>query len=87
MTDRRPSERDSVPALFRTLKNSGFIACLVGALVMIAGRYMAGAPRWLTYLGVSVIVLGWGLFAYALVRRAAYLRSHAPGGGPSSAKS
>lgn len=67
-------------ALFRILKNIGFVVCLVGALAMIAGRYMPGAPRWLTYIGVSVIVFGWGVFAYALVQRAVYLRAHAPTG-------
>ena len=71
---------ESFAALFRTLKNTGFVVCLVGALAMIAGRYMPGAPRWLTYVGVSVIVFGWGVFAYALVQRAAYLRARASTG-------
>jgi hypothetical protein len=71
---------ESIAALFRTLKNTGFVLCLVGALAMIAGRYMPGAPRWLMYIGVSVIVFGWGVFAYALVQRAAYLRARAPRG-------
>jgi len=74
MTDGSGGRAEGVPGLFRVLKNAGFVACLVGALAMIAGRYMPGAPRWITYLGVSVIVFGWGLFAYALVQRAAYLR-------------
>ena len=87
MIDRTATDTQSVPALFRALKNWGFTACLVGALVMIAGRYTAGAPRWLSYAGVSVIVLGWGLFAYALILRATYLRRRAADGGPSSAKS
>ena len=58
-----------------TTRNAGFIACLVGALVMISGRYMAGAPSWLIYLGVSVIVFGWGLFLLSMVRRAADARA------------
>ena len=78
---------EAIPALFRTLKNIGFVACLAGALVMIAGRFMPGAPRWITYLGVSVIFFGWGFFAYALVQRAAYLRVHASPGDHQSAKS
>ncbi len=78
---------ESFAVLFRTLKNIGFVVCLVGALAMIAGRYMPGAPRWLTYIGVSVIVFGWGVFAYALVKRVAYLRARAPTGKNQSLKS
>ena len=75
MTDGRSDGGGGVPGLFRALKNAGLVACLVGALAMIAGRYVPGAPRWMTYVGVAVIVFGWGLFAYALVQRAAYLRA------------
>ena len=56
-------------------RNAGFIACLVGALVMISGRYMAGAPSWLIYAGVSAIVFGWGLFLLSMFRRAADARA------------
>ena len=56
-------------------RNAGFVACLVGALVMISGRYAAGAPSWLIYVGVSVIVFGWGLFLLSMIRRAADTRA------------
>ncbi len=56
-------------------RNAGFIACLVGALVMISGRYAAGAPAWLVYVGVSTIVFGWGLFLLSMIRRAADARA------------
>lgn len=56
-------------------RNAGFVACLVGALVMISGRYMAGAPSWLVYVGVSAIVFGWGLFLLSMFRRAADARA------------
>jgi len=69
-----PPARSSM-SLFRTLKNAGFIACLAGVLVMLSGRYVAGAPAWLVYVGVGVIVLGWGLFACAMLQRAADARA------------
>jgi hypothetical protein len=60
----------------RGLQNAGFVACLVGVLVMLAGRYVHGAPAWAAYVGLVIILLGWGLFAFAIVRRTAYVRSH-----------
>jgi hypothetical protein len=63
-------------------RNAGFVACLAGALAMISGRYMAGAPAWLVYVGVAGIVFGWGLFGLSMYRRAADARAR-----PSRAKS
>ncbi len=60
-----------------TLRNLGYVACLVGALVMIAGRFMPGAPAWLVYVGVSVIVFGWGLFGLSIRQRLAAARAAA----------
>jgi hypothetical protein len=57
-------------------RNAGFVACLIGALAMISGRFMAGAPTWLVHAGVAVIVLGWGLFGLSAWRRAALARAH-----------
>jgi hypothetical protein len=60
-----------------TLRNLGFVFCLVGALIMIAGRFMAGAPAWLVYVGLSGIVFGWGLFALSILQRLAAVRAAA----------
>ena len=62
-------------AYHRRTREAGLIACLVGVLVMIAGRFMAGAPIWLTSVGVGIAVLGWGLIAYAMMKRVAMARS------------
>lgn len=62
-------------AYHRRTREAGLIACLVGVLVMIAGRFMAGAPIWLTSVGVGIAVLGWGLIAYALMKRVAMARA------------
>lgn len=57
------------PAPRRALSNAGLLSCLVGTLAMISGRFMAGAPVWLVYGGLSAILFGWGLFALAVFRR------------------
>jgi uncharacterized membrane protein len=59
------------------LRNAGFVACLIGVLAMISGRYATGAPVWLVYVGVSGIVFGWGLFGLAAWRRADFARMRA----------
>ncbi len=56
--------------------NVGHIACLLGVLAMLAGRFTPGAPRWLIYVGVSGVVFGWGLFVLAWRRRAALTRAN-----------
>ena len=66
---------DSIRAHHRGTRNAGLVACLLGVLVMIAGRYMAGAPIWLVSVGVGVVALGWGLIAFALWKRVAMARA------------
>jgi hypothetical protein len=53
----------------KSLRNAGFVACLVGALVMIAGRFMAGVPAWAIWVGLAVIAIGWALFIVSSLRR------------------
>ena len=55
-------------------RNAGYVACLLGTLVMISGRFMAGAPVWLVYVGLSGIVFGWGLLGLSMVRAAGRAR-------------
>lgn len=57
-------------------RNWGLVACLVGALVMISGRYAAWAPTWLVYVGVAAIAFGWALFGYTVYQRAALARAN-----------
>ncbi len=49
-------------------RNAGLVACLIGVLVMVAGRFMHGVPTVLVYVGVSIIVFGWGLLALSMFR-------------------
>jgi hypothetical protein len=66
----------AVRAYARGLQNAGFVACAVGVVVMVAGHYVRGAPGWAVYAGLVVIFAGWALFAFAIVRRTAYVRAH-----------
>jgi hypothetical protein len=70
------SEADiaAIRACGRGVRNLGYVFCLVGVMTMISGRFMAGAPAWLTSLGVGIVVFGWGLLAFALTRRLAMVR-------------
>jgi hypothetical protein len=60
-----------------TFRNLGYVLCLLGVLAMVSGRFMVGAPPWLVYVGVSVIVFGWGLFAVSILQRRAAARADA----------
>ena len=56
------------PPPAKPTRNAGLVACLIGTLVMLAGRFAPGAPPVLVYVGVSVIVFGWGLLALSRFR-------------------
>jgi xanthosine utilization system XapX-like protein len=57
--------------------NLGYGVCLVGAVVMLLGRFRPGAPRELVYVGLAGIVFGWGLFALVIWRRVSLARRRA----------
>jgi len=63
-------------ARFRSVQNAGYVACLIGVLIMLSGRFAAGAPSWLVFPGLAVILVGWALLAFAIFGRAAYMRAH-----------
>ncbi|HEY8013767.1 MAG TPA: hypothetical protein VIE70_07650 [Dongiaceae bacterium] len=75
------SQVEVVRAHHRGTRTAGFVVCLVGVLVMIAGRYAPAAPVWVTSVGVGTIAFGWGLFGYALYKRVTLARSIASEGG------
>ena len=58
-----------------SIRNAGFVACMVGALVMVVGRFAPWAPVWLVAVGVAIIALGWGLFAWSMLQRWAAARA------------
>ncbi len=56
------------PPPSRATRSAGVVACLVGTLLMVSGRFVPSAPHILVYVGVSVIVFGWGLFVLSMFR-------------------
>lgn len=73
---RRAAYADSVRALARRERAVGLVACLAGALFLIWGRTISGAPQWAVIAGLVTIGAGWLLFAYVIIRRTRYVRAH-----------
>jgi hypothetical protein len=67
---------DTIRGLYRRERNAGFIGCLVGVVVLVWARMATGAPPWALWVGLIVIALGWGCFAYSIFRRTAWVRAH-----------
>ena len=67
---------DTVRAQGRVYRFAGFIACLLGVMILIVGRYKLGGAPWLLWTGAGVVALGWALFVYALARRLMWVRAH-----------
>jgi hypothetical protein len=67
---------EAVRAGARKLHNAGLLACLLGVILLVWGRFATGAPALAIWLGLGVILLGWALFAVAIARRIAGLKAH-----------
>jgi len=76
MLDRQAAYLEHVRALGRGPRFAGFIACLVGVLMMVLARFKLDGAPWLLWPGVAVVALGWMLFIYALARRLTWVRAH-----------
>lgn len=68
------ADMEAIRAHHRGTRNLGYVCCLLGVLALVAGRFMSGAPAWLTSVGLGVVIFGWGLLAYAVARRVALVR-------------
>ena len=73
---RRAAYADTIRGLGRRERGLGFVACLLGELLLIWGRTVEGAPFWAVVAGLVTIGAGWLLFAYVIIRRAGYVRAH-----------
>ena len=73
---RRSVYLDTVRAQGRAWRTAGFIACLLGVMILVIGRYKLGAAPWLLWTGAGVVAVGWALFVYALARRLMWVRAH-----------
>ena len=74
--DRQSAYLQQIRALGRPQRLAGFIACLVGVMMMVLARFKLDNAPWLLWPGVAVVALGWILFIYALVRRLTWVRNH-----------
>ena len=74
--DRQSAYLEQIRTLGRPQRFAGFIACLVGVLMMALARFRLDNAPWLLWPGVAVVALGWILFIYALVRRLTWVRAH-----------
>jgi hypothetical protein len=76
LNTRRAAYADTIRSLHRRERGVGFVACLVGAMLLIWGRTVPGAPFWAVIAGLVTIGAGWLLFAYVIIRRTRYVRAH-----------
>jgi drug/metabolite transporter (DMT)-like permease len=70
----------SVRNLHAHKQTAGLLACVAGAVLMIWGRFSAGAPALAVPAGLALVVLGWALFAYVIVQRTRYVRAQLQNG-------
>jgi cell division protein FtsW (lipid II flippase) len=67
---------DQMRSLHKNKRVAGFIGCLIGVLLMVASAYVTGAPSWLRYVGLAVVIPSWGLFVFVMISRARYVQTH-----------
>jgi hypothetical protein len=67
---------DAVHSIHPNKKTAGMIGCLLGVLLLAWSRFRDGAPHWTLWAGLIVIAAGWLLFAYVLLARTRYVRTH-----------
>jgi hypothetical protein len=74
--NRRSAYLDTIRGMYRRERMIGVIGCLVGVMLLIWSRYRADAPPWTLWLALAVIAAAWGLFAYVIFKRTAWVRTH-----------
>ena len=75
---RRVAYIDEIRSVAQRERTLGFVLCLLGVLglAFAAYRLEAGAFSVPGYAALAVIILGWSLLAYAIVKRTRYVRAH-----------
>jgi hypothetical protein len=76
LLDRRVAYAKTIRGLCRNERAAGLAGSLVGVLLLIWGRQVAGAPAWAVPTGLVTIGAAWLLFAYVIYRRTRYVRAH-----------
>ncbi|HEV2365059.1 MAG TPA: hypothetical protein VGS12_12775 [Caulobacteraceae bacterium] len=71
---RRSAYIDAIRGRSRRAQVVGYVFCLVGVLMLLAGRFEAGAPEILVWLGLAVVAAGWALLIWSVVDRLRFMR-------------
>ena len=67
---------DNLREMHRGKRLAGFVGCLLGVILMGSSAFVHGAPSWLRWVGLAVVVPSWLLFIYVLISRTQYVRTH-----------
>ncbi|WP_184719338.1 hypothetical protein [Caulobacter sp.] len=73
---RKAAYADTIRGLGRRERGAGFVASLIGVILLIWGRTVEGAPTWAVAAGLVIIGAAWLLFVYVIIRRVSYVRAH-----------
>ncbi|WP_426011904.1 hypothetical protein [Caulobacter sp. DWR2-3-1b2] len=76
LVQKRVAYVKTLRGLYRGERAVGMMASLIGVLLLIWGRQVAGAPAWAVPTGLVTIGAAWLLFAYVIYRRTRYVRAH-----------
>jgi uncharacterized membrane protein len=74
--ERYAAHVETIRAVGRRERSIGYVACLVGVMIVVVARFRLAGEPWLLWSGLAVIAVGWALFVYALWARIAYVRAH-----------
>jgi hypothetical protein len=74
--ERQVAYLERLRALGRPQRNLGYIACLVGVLMVVIARFRLGGEPLALWGGAAIIAAGWGLFVYAVAVRLRFVRAH-----------
>jgi hypothetical protein len=74
--DRRAAYAQTLLSLHRRTRNGGYVVCLTGVLLLVASRYAWRWPMWTSWGAVGVIAVGWAMFVFVILKRAAWARAH-----------
>ncbi len=69
-----------VRSLHAHKQTAGMVLSLVGALLTVWGRLVPGSPQLAVPAGLTLVAIGWALFAYVIVMRTRYVRAQIQNG-------
>jgi hypothetical protein len=76
LMDRRSAYIDTLRGLYRPQRTAGFVACLVGVMLLVLARFRFGGQPVMLWGGAAIVAVGWGLFVYAILGRLRWVRAH-----------